>query len=129
MNCKRLMSEKMARQFLFVPFADMPGPFPLIFSRIKKNHINHSQKNDRGMLIRGKITVKGVSMGGIGFEMAGNCSMQKDVELEVIFTFDDIHSYFIKKMLLVKVVRDKYAGCEFSDSKEYVKALGFYLRP
>jgi hypothetical protein len=95
----------------------------------KKNHINHSQKNDRGMLIRGKITVKGVSMGGIGFETAGNCSMQKDVELEVIFTFDDIHSYFIKKMLLVKVVRDKYVGCEFSDSKEYVKALGFYLRP
>jgi hypothetical protein len=93
------------------------------------NYINHSQKNDRGMLIRGKITVKDVSMGGIGFETIGNCSIQKDDELEVMFTLDDIHSSFIKKMVVVKVVRHKYVGCEFSHSNEYDKALGFYLLP
>jgi len=46
-----------------------------------------------------------------------------------MFTLDDIHSSFIKKMVVVKVVRHKYVGCEFSHSNEYDKALGFYLLP
>jgi len=98
-------------------------------TRLKGNYINHSQQNDSGMPIKGKIVVKDVSMGGIGFETVGNCTIEKDDELEVTFTLDDIHSSVIKKWVEVKVVRDKYVGCEFTHANEYDKALGFYLLP
>ena len=96
---------------------------------LRGNYINHSQKDDRGLLIKGKIIVRDLFMGGIGFETVGNCSIEKNDELEVIFTLDDLHSSVIKKWVEVKIVRNKYVGCEFTHANEYDKALGFYLLP
>ena len=96
---------------------------------LRGKYINHSQQDDRGVLIQGKIVVRDISMGGIGFETIGKCSIQKDDELEVTFTLDDKYASVIKKMVEVKIVRGKYVGCEFTHANEYDKALGFYLLP
>ena len=96
---------------------------------LRGKYINHSQQDDRNIRISGKIIVKDVSMGGIGFETVGKCTIEKDDELEVTFTLDDKHSSVIKKWVEVKIVRNRYVGCEFSSSNEYDKALGFYLLP
>ena len=87
-------------------------------------YVNLSQNNESGMMI-----VKDVSMGGIGFDTVGGSSIAKGHELEVTFTLDDTHSSVIKKQLVVRIVRDKFVGCEFLQAHEYDKALGFYLMP
>ena len=87
-------------------------------------YVNLSQNNESGMMI-----VKDVSMGGIGFDTVGGSSIAKGHELEVTFTLDDTHSSVIKKQLVVRIVRDKFVGCEFVHAHEYDKALGFYLIP
>ena len=87
-------------------------------------YVNLSQNNESGMMI-----VKDVSMGGIGFDTVGGSSIAKGHELEVTFTLDDTHSSVIKKQLVVRIVRDKFVGCEFVHAHEYDKALGFYLMP
>ena len=87
-------------------------------------YVNLSQNNESGMMI-----VKDVSMGGIGFDTVGGSSIAKGHELEVTFTLDDTHSSVIKKQVVVKIVRNKFVGCEFIHAYEYDKALGFYLMP
>jgi len=87
-------------------------------------YVNLSQNNESGMVI-----VKDVSMGGIGFDTVGGSSIAKGHELEVTFTLDDTHSSVIKKQVVVRIVRDKFVGCEFVHAHEYDKALGFYLMP
>jgi hypothetical protein len=85
---------------------------------------NLSLNNEKGSML-----VKDVSMGGIGFTVIGRNRIQKEHELEVVFTLDDAHSSVIKKQVVVKIVRDKFVGCEFLSAYEYDKALGFYLMP
>ena len=87
-------------------------------------YVNLSQNNESGMMI-----VKDVSMGGIGFDTVGGSSIAKGHELELTFTLDDTHSSVIKKQVVVRIVRDKFVGCEFVHAHEYDKALGFYLIP
>ena len=87
-------------------------------------YVNLTQNNESGMMI-----VKDVSMGGIGFDTVGGSSIAKGHELEVTFTLDDTHSSVIKKQVVVKIVRNKFVGCEFIHALEYDKALGFYLMP
>jgi len=87
-------------------------------------YVNLSLNNESGMMI-----VKDVSMGGIGFDAVGRNRIEKGHELEVTFTLDDTHSSVIKKQVVVKMVRDKFVGCEYVHPLEYDKALGFYLMP
>jgi transcription elongation factor Elf1 len=87
-------------------------------------YVNLSQNNESGMMI-----VKDVSMGGIGFEAVGGSRIAKGHELEVTFTLDDTHSSVIKKLVVVRIARNKFVGCEFVHAHEYDKALGFYLMP
>jgi len=93
-------------------------------TNLKGSYINYSMKNEIGIMI-----VKDVSMGGIGFEAIGGHSIEKDHELEVTFTLDDIHSSVIKRQVEVRIVNNNYVGCEFAYAHEYNKALGFYLLP
>ncbi len=87
-------------------------------------YVNLSQNNESGMMV-----VKDVSMGGIGFDAVGGNQIQKGHELEVTFTLDDTHASVIKKMVVVRIVRNKFVGCEYVHAHEYDKALGFYLMP
>ncbi len=86
--------------------------------------VNISLNNERGAML-----VTDVSMGGIGFTVVGRNRIEVDHELEVTFTLNDSHSSVISKQVEVKIVRDKFIGCEFRHAHEYDKALGFYLMP
>ena len=87
-------------------------------------YVNHTLNNETGVMI-----VKDVSMGGIGFDAVGANRIEKDHELEVTFTLNDTHQSVIKKLVVVRIVRNKFVGCEFLHAHEYDKALGFYLMP
>ena len=87
-------------------------------------YVNLSQNNESGIMI-----VKDVSMGGIGFEVVKNSRIEREHEFEVTFTLDDTHSSVIKKKGVIKMVRDKFVGCEYAQPQEYDKDLGFYLLP
>jgi len=91
---------------------------------LKGSYVNLSQNNETGIMI-----VQDVSMGGIGFQAVGGNRIKKEDELDVTFTLDDTHSSVIKKQVVVRIVRDKFVGCEFMHAYEYDKALGFYLLP
>jgi transcription elongation factor Elf1 len=85
---------------------------------------NLSQNNESGRMI-----VKDVSMGGIGFEAVEKSHIEKENEFEVTFTLDDTHASVIKKQVVIRMVRDKFVGCEYVQPHEYDKALGYYLLP
>ena len=87
-------------------------------------YVNLSLNNENGRMI-----VKDLSMGGIGFEAVGKSQIEKEHEFEVTFTLDDTHSSVIKKQVVIKMVKDKFVGCEYVQPLEYDKTLGFYLLP
>ena len=91
---------------------------------LQGRYINLSQDNFPGLML-----VKDISMGGIGFEVVGPCRIEVGNELDVTFTLDDPNSSVIKKQVVVKMVRNKFVGCEYLHTGEYDKALGFYLMP
>jgi hypothetical protein len=93
-------------------------------ANLNGKYVNRSLNNENGMMI-----VKDLSIGGIGFDAVGANRVEKDHELEVTFTLDDTHSSVIKKLVVVRIVRDKFVGCEYLHSHKYDKALGFYLMP
>jgi len=87
-------------------------------------YVNVTNSEDRGRMV-----VKNVSMGGIGFSAAGKHRIQKDDELEVEFVLDDKHKSVIRRNVVARMVTPDFVGCEFSNPNEYNKALGFYLMP
>jgi hypothetical protein len=87
-------------------------------------YVNLSLNNETGSMV-----VKDISMGGIGFDAVGTSGFENEHSLEVTFNLDDPHSSVIKKQVEIKMVRDKFVGCEFEQPLEYDKALGAYLLP
>jgi hypothetical protein len=75
------------------------------------------------------MTVKNVSSTGVGFETYNPHDLSKGDEVMVKFTLDDTKRSELKRDVIVRVVKDKYIGCEFSDPDLFDKTLGFYLMP
>ena len=75
------------------------------------------------------ILVKNISLTGIGFETLTTHNLKENDELEVKFTLDDMKRTEIKKRVAVRVVKDKYIGCEFEDRGQFDNELSFYLMP
>jgi hypothetical protein len=90
---------------------------------LKGKYTNLSLDDDSGPMI-----VQDVSMGGIGFEILGEILLEKEHDLEVTFTLDDKDSSFIRKLVVVKIVKGRYVGCEFKSSFGYDKALPFHIK-
>ncbi len=80
-------------------------------------------KESHGML------VKNISQTGIGFATFAPHNLMKSSEVRVTFTLDDAKQSKIEKDVVVRVIEDKYVGCEFTDPSKFDKALGFYLMP
>jgi hypothetical protein len=76
----------------------------------------------------GRMVVKDVSIGGLGFITDEAGMLQPGDVLKVRFTLDDAHSSEILRKVTVRSVRHSMVGTEFSDGKPYDKDLGFYLR-
>jgi hypothetical protein len=75
------------------------------------------------------MTVRNISQTGIGFSTFTSHDLTKGSEVKVKFTLDDVKQSEIEKDAIVRVVKDKYLGCEFKDPALFDKALGFYLMP
>ena len=78
----------------------------------------------------GSMTVKNISQTGIGFATLTIHNLKKGDEIKVRFTLDDKQRSEVEKDAVVRVVNDKFIGCEFTEPVGYQdKALGFYLMP
>ena len=77
----------------------------------------------------GNITVKNVSMDGIGFVPLFQHNTEANDTIEVTFTLDNNDATVIEKKAIVKMSTANYIGCEFVEKDVYNKALGFFLMP
>jgi hypothetical protein len=75
------------------------------------------------------MLVKNISLTGIGFATFTAHNLRKGAELRVRFTLDDASQSELEKDVVMRVVKDKYLGCEFRERALFDKALGFYLMP
>ena len=75
------------------------------------------------------MLVENVSLTGIGFAVSAPHNLIKGAEVRVKFRLDDANRSEIEKDVVVRVVKDKYLGCEFLERALFDKALGFYLMP
>jgi len=75
----------------------------------------------------GRLTVVNISKGGVGAQIIGFNHFRVGDELRISFNLDDHHHSLIDKKVVVRLVKQNYIGCEFTDSTSHDKALGFYL--
>jgi hypothetical protein len=76
---------------------------------------------------RGRMMVINISKTGIGFQVLGAVKIREGNELQVSFNLDDKHNSLIDKKVVVRLVKNNYIGCEFTEKTSHDKALGFYL--
>ena len=74
-----------------------------------------------------KMHVFDLSRSGLSFKMIDTVDVKKGDELFVRFNLDDAKQSLIHKKVVVKLINDKFLGCEFTDLDRYEKELGFYL--
>ncbi len=77
----------------------------------------------------GVMTVKDVSLGGVGFETARDEDLQGGDQLKVRFHLDDSHATLIERPVVVRAIRGRFIGSEFLHIPKHDKELGFYLMP
>ncbi|ACL05500.1 PilZ domain-containing protein [Desulfatibacillum aliphaticivorans] len=79
--------------------------------------------------IGGRMVVKNISQGGVGFLTKSKNRLQIGDVINLKFNLDDAEKSQIRKRAEVRVVEDHYTGCQFTDmAGTYDKALGFYLK-
>jgi hypothetical protein len=76
----------------------------------------------------GIIHINNISRGGIGFSVSGLHRIEKDQELHVEFQLNDKKKTTLKKRVVVKSVQQNAIGCQFKDTIEMERALGFFLQ-
>jgi hypothetical protein len=81
----------------------------------------------------GSLSVLNISRSGIGFSIAfaisGSSAFAEGQKAKIEFQLDDRNCTPINKVVIIRVVREGFIGCEFADQQELDKSLGFYLRP
>ncbi|PID76320.1 MAG: hypothetical protein CSB24_07190 [Deltaproteobacteria bacterium] len=76
----------------------------------------------------GKILVNNLSHTGLGLLASGRHRIKTGDKAKVIFTLDNKKATRIEKIVRVKNVAEEHIGCEFTESQDFEKELGFYLR-
>ncbi len=75
----------------------------------------------------GKIRITNISKKGIGFLIEGQSSLKTGDQIRAKFTLDNHARSAITKQILVKGVKDHYAGGQFLGADKNDITLGFYL--
>jgi hypothetical protein len=73
------------------------------------------------------MTIKNLSMGGIGFSPFEKHRMQKDDRLQLSFVLNNSQNTTIETDVIVRNAGRDYVGCEFSNIDNFRAPLGFYL--
>ena len=76
----------------------------------------------------GVIHIHNISRGGLGFTVSGMHRIEEGNELQLEFQLNDKKKTPLKKQAIVRSVRINAIGCQFKDSGELDKALGFFLQ-
>jgi hypothetical protein len=78
----------------------------------------------------GKMTVKNISLGGLGFEaMSLRHGLQEGETIKVDFNLNDAHNTLIRRHVVIRVINGRYIGCQFIKSKIAMDPeIGFYLK-
>jgi len=76
----------------------------------------------------GIIHINNISRGGVGFTVSGLHRIEKGQELYIEFQLNDKKKTTLKKRVLVKSVLQNTIGCQFKDTVEMDRALGFFLQ-
>jgi hypothetical protein len=76
----------------------------------------------------GIIHINNISRSGVGFTVSGLHRIEKDQELLVEFQLNDKRKTTLKKRVQVKSVQQNAIGCQFKDTAEMERALGFFLQ-
>jgi hypothetical protein len=63
--------------------------------------------------IRGLITIKNISVSGIGFELTSDYHVHEGDRLELRFNINDEKSSFICKEAVIRKIKGNYVGAEF----------------
>jgi hypothetical protein len=78
---------------------------------------------------RHNMTVQNISLTGLGFNTEGKHKIEKGHELEVRFLLEESSDAIINERVIVRLVEEKFIGCEFLAQGTFNKSLGFYLLP
>lgn len=73
------------------------------------------------------MVVSDLSRRGLGFKNRDTVGIYKGDILRVKFNLNNTKKTLIEKQVVVKIVKEKYIGCEFRDLALEEKELGFYL--
>ena len=78
----------------------------------------------------GKMTVKNISMGGLGFEtMSPRHGLEKGETIKVDFHLHDMKNTLIRRHVVIRVIQNRYVGCQFIKSEVSLDPdVGFYLQ-
>ncbi len=74
-----------------------------------------------------EMVVHDISRTGLGFKNTDSVEVKTGTTLRVKFNLDNIKKTLIEKDVIVKIVKDRYVGCEFKNLALEEKELGFYL--
>ncbi len=101
------------------------------FRRAYRKQVNLSGSYSFGRGEWLSMKVVDISKGGMGFETITPQTIKPGNTLRVKFTLDDSKRSEIESNVNVRIVRNKFVGCEFTGNmqQEQEKALGFYLMP
>jgi hypothetical protein len=80
-----------------------------------------------GDKIEGRMVVRDLTLKGLQLELKTDHNFQVDDALDVDFRLDDTAESQVLKSIIVRNVRDRKLGAEFSDAGEFDKMLGVYL--
>jgi len=76
-----------------------------------------------------RVLVEDISQQGLGFTLIEPCEVAMDDIIDVTFTLDNRHRTVIRKRLVIRSIREKFIGCEYTEKSGYDKELRFYLMP
>lgn len=73
------------------------------------------------------MTVVNISKEGFGLRIAGEHRLKVGQQIQISFNLDDKQHSLIDRQVVVRLVKDNYAGCELIGNTSHDKALGFYM--
>ena len=75
----------------------------------------------------GELLVDNLSLNGLGITTLLGHRLVKNDLIKIFFTLDDSRRTEISRLARVRLVKDRFVGCQFEDQKSYDGDLGFYL--
>jgi c-di-GMP-binding flagellar brake protein YcgR len=73
-----------------------------------------------------KFTALNLSKGGIGMQVR-LASLREGELLQLEFTLDDAKQALIKKKVIIRHICGNTLGCQFTETVEFEREIGFYL--